>query len=285
LRGTHQAFLDLFARYMGRFRVPEAPPDGVRFSADSGQEKMLPGGRLIPGKRSLYLSYGRIHVGRSDDEMAGTLIALIRDWTTQLANEFIRLRAGAVTVADGAILLPSLPEPHLAGLVASFVKHGAGYIGDELLNLDPVLRTVSGLGLPIGLDGSDLQHFPELGRVRPGGRRRPPPEQSRGATPRHPVSPEELGSSQAEPAPAAWIVFPDFEDGASTVLEPFGGAAAVMRFSQAVLNLDAWEDRALLLVRDLLESAAVSRLVVGSFDDAASLLMRTAPGLMKGVIA
>jgi hypothetical protein len=241
---------------------------------------------VVRGKRQLYYSLMRIYDGLFDDEMAARLIGFVRDWATQLTNEFVRIRAGAVLVKSGAIVLPSRPEPHLAALVGELVRGGASFLGDEVVNLDPVLRRIHPLGLPLLVDAGDVAAlFPELGREPPR-RGRGEPRLSadmRGITPRRVVGPDELGGTEAEPAPAAWIVLPSFEPGSETRLEPFGGAPALFEFTNAILNLHIWEDRALLLLRDVLESTAVSRLVVGSIPEAARRLLAAAPEMVKAI--
>lgn len=286
VRSTDERFLDVLRRYIGRFLVEEPPGPEVVFSADCGQERTMPGGKAIRGRRKLYLGLLRLYDGRLDDEMAARLIGLVRRRATMLSNEFVRIRAGAITVNGKAVLLPGLPDPHLPTLVGVLVRSGAGFLGDEEVNVDPVLHRIHSLGLPLRIDSEDFRYFPELGREARRGRPRPPlPDHLRAHTPRRVVAPAELGGAEAGPSPAGWIVFPSFEPGEETRLQPFGGAEALFRFTQAVLNLDIWEDRALVLMRDILESTAVSTLVVGSEADAASLLMRTAPGLVEGVSA
>jgi hypothetical protein len=271
-----------------RFRVPEGHPDEILLSADCGRERALPGGRVVRGKRHLYYSLMRIYEGVFDDEMAARLIGFVRDWATQLTNEFVRVRAGAVVIDGAAIVFPSRPEPHLGTLVGELVRLGASFLGDEVINLDPIRRWVHPLGLPLLIDAEDIAGaFPELGREPPRRARTEPsyPEDMRGITPRRVVSPGELGGSEAGPAPPAWIVLPTFEPGSETRLEPSGGAPALFGFTQSVLNMHVWEDRALVLMRELLESAAVSRLTVGAIPEAARQVLAAAPGMVQGVSA
>lgn len=217
--------------------------------------------------------------------MAARLINFCRDAATQLSNEFVRVRAGAVATDRGAILMPSLPEPHMPALVGLMVREGEYFLGDEMANVDPILQGVHGLQLPLMIDGDDLPLFPELEREKARGRRREIPEDIRATTPRRVVLPEEIGGAFGESARLGWLVFPFFEPGAETKLEPYGGAEAVFRFTQAVINLHVWEDRALVLMKELLEGVPVSRLVVGSIPDAARLVLETAPTVMEGVSA
>jgi hypothetical protein len=154
-----------------------------------------------------------------------------------------------------------------------------------MVNLDPVLKRIHGLSLPLRIDAEDLTHFPELDRApsrAPRWKLETGPGYE-GMTIRRTVAVDELGGAEGSPVPVGWIVFPEFSPGAETGLEPFGGAPALFGFTQAVLNLHVWEERALLLMREILESVAVSRLVVGSMPEAAEIVARTGPGLLKGV--
>lgn len=256
------------------------------FSADLGQERMLPGGRVIHGKRTLYWETLRIYAGRSDEEMAARVVGFARDRATQLTNEYVGVRAGAVSITSGAILLPTPPEPHMAALVGLMLRPGVGYLGDEQVNLDPILHWIHGLGLPLMVDTEDAPLFADVlepVRSRPTRRRELAPE-VRGATVRQPLLPTSRGAEWAEPAPLAWIIVPSFSPGSETKVEPFGGAEAIFALTQAVLNLHIWEDRALILIRDLLDSIPVSRLTVGSLPEAAELILQTAPSVLgKGV--
>jgi hypothetical protein len=288
VRSTSKEFLDLVRRYIGHFRVELGPGEGpiveTLFSADCGEDLTLPGGRVTQGKRNLFFSYLRIYHGTLDDEMAGRLIGFARDAAMLLSNEFVRIRAGAVTLDDRAIVMPTLPDPHMPALLGHMVASGAEYLGDEMVNIDPILHGAHGLRLPLLVDSRDLDLFPQIERERRRGRPfKPRSESVRAASPRRPVAPEELGSVYAEPAPTRWLVFPVFEPGADTRLEAFGGAEAIFRGMQSVLNLDVWEDRPLVMLREILESVPVSRLVVGSIPEAARLVVDTAPSVMEGV--
>jgi hypothetical protein len=235
---------------------------------------------MLRGRNNLYWGTLRIHGGRIREEMAARLISVVRDNAMASSNEFLRIRAGAVVVGGTALVLPSPPEPHLASLAGILVRSGAGYLGDEIAHIDPVLRKVHSASFPLLIDAEDLGHFAELGREPARPRRGTIPEFRRGTTPRRPVSVEELGGHQAEPVPLRWVVFPYFELGSSTRLEGMGGSEALLRFTEAGLNLHVWGERALILMRDLIESMPVSRLVVGSLPEAADLLLKHAPEMM-----
>jgi hypothetical protein len=284
LRATDGDFLELVRRYLGDFLVDRGGTDEGLFSADCGIERRMPGGKPVRNKLTLYVGTMPIHGGLVKEEMAARLISYVRDRATRESNEFVRIRATAFTVDARAVMLPSPPEPHLPALAGMLLRSGCPYLGDELVNFDPILWRVRGSPFPLFLDAEDLPLFPKLEREPPRRSRREPTERTefqRAMTPRRPVAPEELGGQRSQPAPVGWIVFPYFEAGAETRLEPAGGSEAIFRFTEAVLNLHIWEDRALTLIRDLVEAVPVSRLVVGSIPEAAELLARSAPSLVQ----
>lgn len=262
--------------------MPTAADDEVLFSADCGKERTMPGGRVVRGKRVLYYGTMSIYNGRMDEQMAARLFGFIRDMGTRPVNEYVRIRAAAGVVAGGAVILPSPPEIHLPTLAAYLVREGAAHLGDEMINLDPILRRIHGLRFPIMVDGDDLQGIPGLRRERPRGKAWDK-DLFRAAWWRQPVNVEEIGGRLGEPAPLGWIVFPYIEEGAETRLEPMGGAEAIFRFTEAVLNMHVWGDRTLILIRELLDAVPVSRLVVGSFEEAARLVVSTAPDMVEEV--
>jgi hypothetical protein len=137
-----------------------------------------------------------------------------------------------------------------------------------------VLRRIHGIPLPILVDVADLRYFPDL----VGGRFPRPRDTVSGSdepdarTPRRPINVKDLGGHQGSPAPLGWIVFPSFQPGETTRLEPVGSSEALFGLMQAMLNVHVWADRALILFRELVETVPVVRLVVGSLPDAADLL-------------
>jgi hypothetical protein len=278
VRATDEVFLELLRAYLPEFRVERAEAVN-HFSADVGPDTVLPGGKVIRGKSRLYLGGLKIFEGTERDEMAGRIISGVRDLATQHSNEFVRVRAGGVVVEDRALLLPSVPEPHLPALVASMVRRGAGYLGDELISIDPVLRLIHGSVLPLLVDTVDVGLFPEVGR-RPGRQRLAllrDPDRIGARTPRRPVRVQELFGASAGPTPPGRVVFPVFRPGRPTELQDIGAAEALFEFTQAVLNLHVWTDRALVVMRDILTSVPAARLVVGSIPEAADLLVAAQP--------
>jgi hypothetical protein len=271
IRTTDPSFLEVLRRSIGRFLTGRPESDWYLFSADARPDRRL-GGTSIRGKHSLYTSGLLVYTGLSLDEMAGRLIRIIRDRLTGNAHEYVHISGAAVALEGGALLLPSAPNEHLPLLAALLVRAGAAYLGDEVVRLDPVLRLVHPLPLPLLLDTDDIALVPELGREPvPRLRSMDPPQAP--MTNRRPVNLEELGGEAAPPTPIQWIVFPTFEPGAETRLLPMTKAEATFHLGgTAMLNRDIWRERALFLARDLSATTTVARLVVGSPARAVELL-------------
>jgi hypothetical protein len=271
VRTTDVRFLDVLRRYLGGFRTEEGPRD-IIFSADCGVEKELVGGTAVRGKKRLFFQALLIFKGTGMEEMAGRLLSGARSWTNNQSNEFLRVRAGGVALDAGALLLPSQPEPHLATLVSQLVGRGAGYIGDEIVNLDPVMRRAHGTGLPLLVDAGDVPLLPIDAAA-------PRPRRGRtGQTRSHwPLLLEDLHGSPASPTDIRWIVFPTFRPGAATELREIGRADALFRFTQAGLNLHIWRDRALVLMQELLRSTFVAEVVIGDLSDGGASLLESLP--------
>ena len=284
MRSTDDSFLDLTRTYLESFLVAEGSvEERMMLSADCGVERRL-GEMQIHGINTLYRGSLSIYRGRDRREMLGKIVSSVRDSATAHSNQFVRVRAAAIEIGGKAIVLPSLPEARLPTLAALLVRSGARYLGDEVVSLDPILRNIHGIALPLLVDLTDLPLLPEIEETPPRGRRRPTPTAPhlRAITPRWPVSVDELQGRLADPTEIGWIVFPEFQPGAKTEIFEASGSEMVFRFTQAILNLNIWGERAVFLLRELIESLPVARLVVGSVPEAADLLNGSARSRVGG---
>lgn len=259
-------------------RVAGADEDAAvyRFSAIVGQDKKLAGGKVAHGVSSLYLGSLRVFRGRGQQELAGRMISGMRDLIVAPQNEFVRIRGiGVVLDGAGIVVAAPQPEPRLPALAGLLVKRGFGYLGDELVKVEPVLNTAYPTPLPILVDELDVDAFPEASLDPP----RPRSSRVEGMTPRRPLAVSTLGGRIAEPAPVRWVVVPEF-GAAETKLEPASGAALLFALANATLNMHVRRERSLLFVRRLLEEASVSRLTISSSAAAADVLAEAAPTVL-----
>jgi hypothetical protein len=271
VRATDAAVLDVLDGCLGSARRVGSQERPIwEFSLDIGHDRVLSGGKVAHGIHSLHVGCMRLFRGRGLDVAVGRLIVSMRDLACSAQNEFVRLRAGGVVFSARALLLPSVPNPHLSALVALLVRRGGRYLGDELVKIDPILRRVHPVRLPILVDVRDLPMFPELdGRAVVSSSRR----RVRDAlTPRHAITLSELGGREADAAEVGWLAFPRFDTGAKTVVRPIGASEALFRFAQAGLNLHVWGDRGLRLMEDVLSTASIAEVVVGTLPEGADAL-------------
>ena len=277
IRSTEPSFLDDIRPYLAGYEAMEDELTDLAtylFSAIPGEDRRLPGGMVARGLHSVYAQGMRIYHGLDREAMVGSLLHMMRSLTLDYLDEFVRIRGGSVAVNGGGLLLATAEDrPETAALVAMLLRRGAAYLGDEVSLIDPVLRRLHPSPLPVLVDVAAASLVPGIG---PGGAAS---RSGRAAPGRYAVSPEALGSRSADPTPLRWVVFPSFEPGSPTILEPAGGAGAVFGLSRACVNLDVWEERGLILFRELAEGAAISRLVIGSLEEAADLLIESAPAL------
>ena len=277
IRSTDPSFLDRIRPHLAGYEATEAELADVAtylFSVIPGEDRRLPGGMVARGLHSVYAQGMRIYHGPDPEAMVGSLLHMMRSLALDYLDEFVRIRGGSVAVNGGGLLLATAEDrPETAALVAMLLRRGAAYLGDEISLIDPVLRRLHPSPLPVLVDVAAASLVPGIG---PGGA----PSRSGRATPgRYAVSPEALGSGSADPTPLRWVVFTSFEPGSRTILEPAGGAGAVFGLSRACVNLDVWEERGLMMFRELADDAAISRLVIGSLEEAADLLIESAPTL------
>lgn len=274
IRSTDAGFLDYVDRFLGEARVDRHSGDLPvwLFSADHRSSRTIAGGKVVHGISTLWLQSLRIYRDRGGESMAGRLFSKMRDLATEPQNEYVLLRAAAVSVDGRAIVMPSLPSHHLPAFTARLLQETKGlFLGDEVIKLDPILRRISPVGFPLLIDERQVHLFPE-GGFSPVRKRRKEPRYLEGATPRRPLALSAIGASGSDSAPIGWIIFPEFAPGEATRLEPWGGSPSVFRFMQATLNLHVWGDRVPLLAQELLAAQPVSRLVAGSIDEATALV-------------
>lgn len=278
MRSTSREFLALVDSLLPDALV-DAPDEDVavyRFSAIVGPDKKLAGGKVAYGVSSLYLQAVRIFRGRGHQEMAGRMVSSMRDLIVSPQNEYVRMRAAGLTAGGGSILIVAPePEPRLPALAGLLAGKGLGYLGDELVRVEPVLNTAYPTRLPILVDELDVGAFPQRSLDPPRRRSR----RVEGMTPRRPLPVSALGGSYGDPAPVRWVVVPEF-GAAETGVEPASGSAVLFALVSATLNMHVWRERGILFLRRLLDEASVSRLRIASLESAADVLAEAAPTVL-----
>jgi hypothetical protein len=197
--------------------------------------------------------------------------ALIRDIVhdlNQRASEsrLLTIHAAGAEHAGMALMLPGAMEAGKTTLVAGLVRAGFGYLSDETVGIDFETGMAHPYAKPLSLDPGSWPLFPEL---------EPKTSFATSSYKRDQwqVAPDWIrAGAGVGPCPVGLLVFPSFETGANTRLEPLRRAAAVIELASCTF---AFRDRgaaALDLIADVARGADCYRLTMGDLDRAVDLV-------------
>jgi hypothetical protein len=182
------------------------------------------------------------------------------------SSRVLTLHAGGVEHDGRGLVLPGVSEAGKSTLVAGLVSRGFRYLSDEAVGIDWRSLALVPYPKPLGLDRGSWDLFPELAG-RPAARG---PEQWLVA-----VARESLGGR----CPAAAIVFPRYEAGARTTLEPLRRAEALIELTKNTFRFDALGRRALQTLGELVAGVECFRLSIGDLDAACTVVGDLTDGL------
>ncbi len=175
------------------------------------------------------------------------------------------LHAGGVVDGGVGVALPGQMEAGKTTLTAGLVRAGLGYLTDEALALDRETLRVNPYPKPLSIDPGAWALFPELA---------PPSASDEGYEPVQWQVPATAirADALAGPCPVAVVVFPRFEAGADTVLEPVGRAEALVELARNTFRFRERGAPELDLLADLARGVECHRLTMGELDGAVDLV-------------
>lgn len=159
----------------------------------------------------------------ADDRPAGPFHELM--WrigveATGALDDRLSFHAGAVSVEGRGVMLPASSGSGKSTLVAALVADGAGYLSDEVAILDGGM--LHPFPRPLGLK---QRSFPLLGGLL----ERMPPATTDPDLDQMAVAPDDIrAGAVADTCPLDLVVFPHYEPGGTTTLEPISRAAGVI---------------------------------------------------------
>ena len=146
-----------------------------------------------------------------------------------LERSRLTIHAAAVEIGGLAYIFPASSMSGKTTLAGWMSVHGAGYIADEIVALDPQLRAAS-YRRPLGLrHGGPLEQF-LVADV-------PVQPRFEAYEMLAPVSGLGVASFPVGPWPVAGIVFPKYEDGAATALIPMSRSMTLERLCESAPGL------------------------------------------------
>ena len=182
------------------------------------------------------------------------------------ASPHLLLHAGGVAGDGRAVALPGQMEAGKTTLTAGLVRAGLGYLTDEALALDRETLLVQPYPKPLSIDPGAWALFPELAPL-------PAPadegyEYVQWQVPATAIRP----GAVAGPCPVVAVVFPRYEAGADTLLEPVGRAEALVELARNTFRFKERGASELDLLAQLARGAECYRLTMGGLAAAVDLV-------------
>lgn len=182
---------------------------------------------------------------------------------------YLMLHAAVLERGGRALLLPAWPGHGKTTLCAALAHRGWRLLSDEFGLVRPGTRELVPIPRPMPLKNASIdviRHFaPEafLGPVIPGTRK---------GTIAHVRPPAESVARAQETAPAAWIVFPRWAEGAALSLGEMPKSEGCMQLATNAFNYEILGEQGFATARDLIDGARCYRLVYSSLDEAVEAL-------------
>ncbi|MFO1293598.1 MAG: HprK-related kinase A [Rubrivivax sp.] len=149
------------------------------------------------------------------------------------AHQHLVLHAAVVERDGRAAILPAPPGSGKSTLCAALVHRGWRLLSDELALLSLADRSLAALARPVSLKNESIEL---ISRFAPQAVFSEPTVDTRKGTVALLKAPPAHVARAAEPARAAWIVFPRYESGAGPRLEPRPKADSMLELSRNAFN-------------------------------------------------
>jgi hypothetical protein len=202
---------------------------------------------------------------------AARLVAtLVRDVTRHALEDcpHLTLHAGGVEQAGVGVVLPGVMEAGKTTLVAGLVRAGFDYFTDEAVALDRSTLEIHPYPKPLSIDRGAWPLFPELEPHAVA--TDDDPRDGQWQVPVEAIRPGAVG----EPCRVDVIVFPRYERGARTSLEPLRRAEALVELAKNTFEFDVQARTALDLLAEVVRGRECYRLPMGDLEGAVELVSR-----------
>lgn len=190
-------------------------------------------------------------------------------------HRFLMLHAAVVAREGRALLLPASPGFGKTTLCAALAHRGWRLLSDEFGLLHPDTADMIALPRPMPLKNESIA---VLRAFAPQAELGPAIAGTIKGTVAHVRAPADSVARAAEPARAAWVVFPQWLAGESTSLVPIGAAEGFMGLATNAFNYEMLGEAAFRTVRRIVESAPCFRLRYSDLGEAAAALDALADG-------
>jgi hypothetical protein len=220
------------------------------------------------------------HLVRADSRAHAVawLLWHISQAAIEASGEYLLIHAAAVEAPSGAVVLPAAPDAGKTTLTAALIRAGFDYLTDEVVAVSAESERVLPFPRPLTLEHGSLAALVDLD----------PAASSWAADPDvTAISSPEDGAAEWWHVPAAGIrprpfggpsspkvvVFPRYQRGVPTRLEPIGDGEAVLELATNTFNLDRHGGQGLALLARVADRCSCFRLAVSELDEACRLLL------------
>jgi hypothetical protein len=229
----------------------------------------------VSGEDRCELWFGEDRVGQAAHPEA-LIATFVHDLNRRAldSSEHLILHAGGVEHDGVGVVFPGAMEAGKTTLAAGLVRAGFGYLTDEAVAVDRESLRIHPYPKPLSIDRGAWFLFPEL---------EPRVDLATDAYKRDQwqvaptdIRPDPLG----RPGPVTVIVFPRYEAGLDTSVEPLGRAEALVELAKNTYRFDVQGNAALDVLAEVVRPASCYRLISGDLDAAVAAvteLLATSP--------
>jgi len=193
-------------------------------------------------------------------------------------HEFLIMHAAALEWGGRALIMPAPPGSGKSTLCAALTHSGWRLLSDEFALIRKPDSKIVPIPRPIGLK----EHSIELIRgIAPSARFGPVFSDTRKGSVAHLKPPTDAVSGAEVVAAPAWLVFPRYEAGTRTTLQPLGKASAFVRASNNCFNYGALRKTGFTLLSAVIDECDCYELRFGDLNQALDQLKPLSENLRR----
>jgi HprK-related kinase A len=189
------------------------------------------------------------------------------------ANQYLIVHAAAVERGGRVMILPGEPGAGKSTLCAGLVYRGWRLLSDELTLIDPSEGTIAALARPISLKNESIE---VIQRFAPGLVLSRPAERTLKGTIALAKPPAESIRRVGELARPAWVIFPNFRQGAPTTLEPRPKAECFIELAANAINYSVLGEPGFNTLADVISASGCFDFSYGDLEDGVRMLTQLA---------
>lgn len=202
------------------------------------------------------------------------MLEWLLNWcVSQRAHGYLLIHAAVLERHGRAVILPAPPGSGKSTLCAALVSHGWRLLSDEMTLVRPADGLLVPLPRPVSLKNASID---VIRAAFPVAMLSPPVEGTVKGTVAHVRPPRASIERAAEPARPAHIVFPRFEAGAATSLEPVPKARAFMQVADNSFNYPSLGQRGFDTLAGLVDACGCHAFRYSDLPEALALFDRLA---------